>query len=73
MGHYPCPEIETIHLKFCKFALGVPTSACNLACYGELGHSLENLDGEILAQPTQLGRPCFCIATCIMANVIELD
>ena len=21
-GHHPCPEIETIHLKFCKFALG---------------------------------------------------
>ena len=39
-GHHPRPEIETIHLKFYKFALGVPTSACNLACYGEFGRSL---------------------------------
>ena len=30
--------IERVHLRFCKFVLGVPTSACNLACYGELGH-----------------------------------
>ena len=29
--------IERVHLRFCKFVLGVPTSACNLACYGELG------------------------------------
>ena len=37
---YLCPEIETIHLKFCKFVLGVPTSAHNVACYGEFGCSL---------------------------------
>ena len=29
--------IERVHLRFCKFVLGVPISACNLACYGELG------------------------------------
>ena len=29
--------LERIHRNFCKFALGLPTSATNLACYGELG------------------------------------
>ena len=26
-GYHPCPENETIHLKFCKFVLGVPVQA----------------------------------------------
>ena len=29
--------MEVIHRSFCKFVLGLPTSAANLACYGELG------------------------------------
>ena len=29
---------NSIHCKFCKFTLGVTTSATNLAVYGELGH-----------------------------------
>ena len=29
--------LERIHRNFCKFALGLPTSATNLACFGELG------------------------------------
>ena len=29
--------LERVHLRFCKFLLHVPASACNLACYGELG------------------------------------
>ena len=30
-------EIERVHRRFCKFALGLPQSATNLAIYGELG------------------------------------
>ena len=30
-------EIEQVHRRFCKFALGLPQSATNLAIYGELG------------------------------------
>ena len=32
-------ELEIIHRRFCKFALGVPRSTTNLACYGELGRT----------------------------------
>ena len=30
-------DLEVVHRKFCKFALGVPNTATNLAVYGELG------------------------------------
>ena len=30
-------NLEIIHRKFCKFILGVPTNAINLAVYSELG------------------------------------
>ena len=30
-------EIEVIHRRSCKFALGLPTSATNVAVYGDLG------------------------------------
>ena len=30
-------ELEIIHRRFCKFALSVPRTTSNLACYGELG------------------------------------
>ena len=36
---YPAEELEVVHKRFCKFALGVPRSATNLACYGELGRA----------------------------------
>ena len=29
--------LERVYLRFCKFLLHVPASACKLACYGELG------------------------------------
>ena len=38
-GCYPAEELEVVHKRFCKFALGVPRSATNLACYGELGRT----------------------------------
>ena len=31
------PSTRIIHCKFCKFTLGVATSASNVAVYGELG------------------------------------
>ena len=36
-GYTQAEQLEIIHRKFCKFALGVPRSATNLASYGELG------------------------------------
>jgi len=36
---YGVTTVYLCHLKFCKFVLGVPTSAHNLACYGEFGCS----------------------------------
>ena len=36
-GHTRAEELEIIHRRFCKFALGVPRITSNLACYGELG------------------------------------
>ena len=30
-------EMEVIHRRFCKFALGLPTSATNIAAYGDIG------------------------------------
>ena len=30
-------DLEVVHHRFCKFALGVPNTATNLAVYGELG------------------------------------
>ena len=30
-------DLEVVHRRFCKFALGVPNTATNLAVYGELG------------------------------------
>lgn len=38
-GCYPAEELEIVHRRFCKFALGVPRTATNLACYGELGRT----------------------------------
>ena len=38
-GCYPAEELEILHKCFRKFALGVPRSATNLACYGELGRT----------------------------------
>lgn len=38
-GHIHAEELEIIHRRFCKFALGVPRSTTNLACYGELGRT----------------------------------
>ncbi len=32
-------ELEVIHRRFCKFALGLPTSITNLAVYGDLGRA----------------------------------
>ena len=36
-GFGKAKEIERIHLKFCKSILGVKSSTCNMAVYGELG------------------------------------
>ena len=36
-GHTKAEELEIIHRSFCKFAIGVPRTTSNLACYGELG------------------------------------
>ena len=38
-GHAHVEELETLHRRFCKFALGVPRTTTNLACYGELGRT----------------------------------
>ena len=38
-GHIHAEEVEIIHRRFCKFALGVPRSTTNLSCYGELGRT----------------------------------
>ena len=58
--------IEKLHLKFCKFAMGVHTKTTNLAVYGDCGryplyidqitqcvkyyHHLENTENELLKQ-----------------------
>ena len=36
-GHVKADDLEIVHRRFCKFALGVPNTATNLAVYGELG------------------------------------
>ena len=36
-GYARAEELEVIHQRFCKFALGVPITITNLACYGKLG------------------------------------
>ena len=36
-GYEPRDEIETVHLKFCKYILGVGTTTPNVAVLGELG------------------------------------
>ena len=36
-GHVKAEDLEVVHRKFCKFVLGVPNTATNLAVYGELG------------------------------------
>ena len=38
-GCYLAEELEVVHKRFCKFALGVPRMATNLACYGELART----------------------------------
>ena len=35
-GFSQVDSVEIVHRNFCKFALGVPSSTTNLACYGEL-------------------------------------
>ena len=35
--HTQAEELELIHRRFCKFALGLPRTTTNLACYSELG------------------------------------
>ena len=44
---YPTEELEVVHKRFCKFALGVSRSATNLACYGELGRTPLMIIGKI--------------------------
>ena len=34
---YRAEVMELTHRRFCKFVLGLPTSACNAAVYGDLG------------------------------------
>ena len=36
-GYVKAEDLEVVHRRFCKFALGVPNTATNLAVYGELG------------------------------------
>ena len=36
-----------IHRRFCKFALGLPTSATNIAAYGEIGRVLLSIRYKI--------------------------
>ena len=36
-AHVKAEDLEVVHRKFCKFALGVPDTSTNLAVYGELG------------------------------------
>ena len=38
-GYARAEELEVIHQRFCKSALGVPITTTNLDCYGELGRS----------------------------------
>ena len=38
-GYIKAEEIEKVHRKFIKFALGLPSSAANLAVYGEIGRT----------------------------------
>ena len=48
--------LEMVHKTFCKYALGLPISATNVACYGELGRQLEQhlLDQHIQEWHQQL-------------------
>lgn len=36
-GSLKAPNIEKLHLNFCKYILGVKRSTCNVAVYSELG------------------------------------
>ena len=36
-GYVKAEELETVHHNFMKFALGLPSTAANLAFYGEIG------------------------------------
>lgn len=36
-GIYDCKEIDKIHVKFCKYILGVRQQTPNVAVFGELG------------------------------------
>ena len=38
-GYIKAEEIEVVHCKFIKFALGLPSTAANLAIYGEIGRT----------------------------------
>ena len=38
-GYVKAEEIEKVHRKFIKFALGLPSTAANLAIYGEVGRT----------------------------------
>ena len=48
-SHAVKDEVELLHRSFCKFILGVPSSATNAACYGELGRIPLHIRREIAA------------------------
>ena len=41
--------LEMVHKNLCKYALGLPISATNVACYGELGRTALTLKRKLQA------------------------
>ena len=61
-GHVKAEDLEVVHRKFCKFALGVPNTATNLAVYGELGRV-----------PLEIRRRSACNHKIMVTNCIWLE
>jgi len=47
-GYVKAKEIEKVHRKFIKFALGLPSTAANLAIYGEIGRTPLDIRRNVL-------------------------
>ena len=47
-GYIKAEEIEVVHRKFIKFALGLPSTAANLASYGEIGRTSLDIRCNVL-------------------------
>ena len=76
---YPTEELEVVHKRFCKFALGVSRSATNLACSGELGRTPLMIIGKIsqikywLRVTVDWSIPILVKDACALAKVESLE